>query len=306
MFPMLFSISLDQGKTVDEVCTWEDAGWNWRLSWRRPMFNWESAMEEDLINLLTGKSLCKESKDTLIWNGEHDGVFSVKSAYSTLCSQANNGLHDIFSSLWLATAVPKALFTAWRILLGRLPTFDNLIRRGMVVNSPLCVFCNETQETTQHLFLECAYAQCVWSLCLRWLGISYVQHKDILIHFESFHLSHLNVKQNQVWKGVWVNINRSIWDQRNLVVFKQGTTDAEEIFHLAQLTVWLKLKFGTTFFSYAFSDWILNPSQCLQSCYCRGSRNTQSFFDVRKEFVLDGAGLVGVTLVSSATGRYVG
>ena len=71
--------------------TSEDAGWNWRLSWRRPMFNWESAMEEDLINLLIGKSLYKESKDTLIWTEEHDGVFSVKSTYLTLCSQANNG-----------------------------------------------------------------------------------------------------------------------------------------------------------------------------------------------------------------------
>ena len=87
------------------------------------------------------------------------------------------------------------------------------------------------------------------------------------MHFESFLLSNLNVKLNQVWKGVWVNIVPSIWDQRNLVVFKQGTADAEEIFHLAQLSVWLKLKFGTTSFSYAFSDWILNPGQCLQSCY---------------------------------------
>ena len=66
------------------------------------MFNWESAMEEDLINLLIGKSLYKESKDTLIWTEEHDdvfSVFSVKSAYLTLCSQANNGPQDIFSSL---------------------------------------------------------------------------------------------------------------------------------------------------------------------------------------------------------------
>ena len=59
------------------------------------MFNWESAMEEDLINLLIGKSLYKECKDTLIWTEEHDGVFSVKSAYLTLCSQANNGPQDI-------------------------------------------------------------------------------------------------------------------------------------------------------------------------------------------------------------------
>jgi len=56
-------------------------------------------MEEDLLNLITGKSLCKERKDALMWNGEQDGVFSVKSAYLVLCSQANNGLQDIFSSL---------------------------------------------------------------------------------------------------------------------------------------------------------------------------------------------------------------
>jgi len=62
-------------------------------------------------------------------------VFSVKSAYLVLCSQANNDLHDIFSSLWQATAVPKALYTAWRILIGRLTTFDNLIRRGLAVSS---------------------------------------------------------------------------------------------------------------------------------------------------------------------------
>jgi len=266
LFPRLNSVSLDQGKVVGEVGSWEDGGWNWRLSWRRSRFAWESVMEEDLLNLIIGKSLCKDRKDALIWNEEQDGVFSVKFAYLVLCSQANNDLQDIFSSLWKATTVPKALYTAWRILIGRLPTFDNLIRRGLAISSPLCVLCKETQETTQHLFLECAYAQRVWLLCFRWLGITYVQHKDILIHFESFHLPHLNAKQNQVWKGVWVTIVRSIWEQRNLVVFKQGTVDVDEILHLAQLSVWLKLKFGTNFFSYAFSDWVLNPGVCLQSC----------------------------------------
>jgi len=58
LFPRLFSILLDQGKTVAEVGTWEDVGWNWRLlRWRRPRFNWESSMEEEF------KDLCKEFKD---------------------------------------------------------------------------------------------------------------------------------------------------------------------------------------------------------------------------------------------------
>jgi len=83
-------------------------------------------------------------------------------------------------------------------------------------------------------------------------------------HFESFHLVHLNHKQNQVWKGVWIAVIRSIWEQRNLVVFKQGVVDAEDIFHLAPLSVWLRLKHGTYVFNYSFSDWIINPMLCLQ------------------------------------------
>ena len=161
-------------------------------------FTWESVMEEDLLSLIMRKTPRKDRNDVLVWNGEQDGEFSVKSTYSVLCSLANNEVQDIFSSLWQAIAVPKALYTAWRILIERLPTYDNLIRRGLVVSSPLCVFCKETQETTQHFFLDCAYAQRVWILCFRWFGITFVQHKDILIHFESFYLPHLSVKQNQI------------------------------------------------------------------------------------------------------------
>ena len=134
------------------------------------------------------------------------------------------------------------------------------------LTNPLCVMCNEYQETTQHLFVECVCAQRVWSLCLRWIGILFVQHKDLFHHFENFYLLHFNAKQNQIWKGIWAAIVRSIWDQRNQVIFKQGTADAEEIFHLAQLSIRLKLKFGQVSLSYAFSDWVLNPGQCLQSC----------------------------------------
>jgi len=91
------------------VGNWEDGGWNWRLSWRRPRFCWESPMEEDLLNLISGKIVCQEIQDTLIWNGDHDGKFSVKSAYLTLNSQGNNGRHNVFSLLWRAVTTPKAL-----------------------------------------------------------------------------------------------------------------------------------------------------------------------------------------------------
>jgi len=61
-------------------------------------------------------------------------------------------------------------------------------------------------QTCQHIFIECAAAQRVWLLCLRWIYIVFVQHKTILTHFESFYLPQLSSRQNLLWKGVWATI----------------------------------------------------------------------------------------------------
>ena len=99
LFPRLYTISMDQGKMVGEVGSLEALGWTWRLRWRRPRFDWESSMEAELINLITRKILSKETEDTIVWSANPNGVFSVKSAYLTLCIQSNGISHDIFFSL---------------------------------------------------------------------------------------------------------------------------------------------------------------------------------------------------------------
>ena len=157
----------------------------------------------------------------------------------------------------------KALVTAWRILLDRIPTRQNLVVRGIMVNSPLCVLCNQLVETTQHLFLDCIFAYRVWMLCYTWIGVMGAHNRDLCNHFLNFHLFNLNEKQNQVWKGVWVANLRCIWEHRNNVIFKQGVPDHEEAFQAAQLMSWLWLKHRKGSFSYAFSDWLLNPIQCM-------------------------------------------
>jgi len=144
-------------------------------------------MEVDLMNLITGKIVNKDYEDSLVWSGDNKGVFSVKSAYLTLCNSSNGASYNVFSMLLQAKAVS---------------TYDNLIKRGLAVNSPMCVLCKAAEESSQHIFMNCIFAQRVWSLCLRWIGILSVQHKNLLNHFESFQLIHLSIKQNQVWKGL--------------------------------------------------------------------------------------------------------
>jgi len=55
-----------------------------------------------------------------------------------------------------------------------------------------------------------------------------------------------------------------------MVVFKQGIVDVEEILMTAHISAWLRLKYGSSPFSFTFSDWILNPDLCLQSSSNRG------------------------------------
>ena len=138
-----------------------------------------------------------------------------------------------------------------------MPTHSNLSRRGVVGCLSECGLCQTSEETSQHLFLECFVAQ-VWSLCLRWMGILNAQHKDLKSHFVNFHLVHFRTKQILVWKGLWLGIVRGVWEQRNIVIFKQGKPNAQVIFHQAQPRSWLWMKNRVCAFNFSFLDWLLN------------------------------------------------
>jgi len=233
LFPRLFSLSLNQGQAVGDVGVWSNSEWRWSLTWRRAIFVWESSMEADLFTLLSGEPMKRNDADVQVWGKEVPGLFSVNSAYECLAKQSRGPQSKVFKLLWKAKAFPNVIATAWRVLLGRIPTRVCLSRRRVMMDSTLCAMCQVKEESCQHPFLECKCAQRVWSLCFKWIGISFVQQNDLNFHFLSFYLSKASNKQNLVWKGVWASIIRCIWDQRNLIVFKQGLLDAEEVFQKA-------------------------------------------------------------------------
>jgi len=70
----------------------------------------------------------------------------------------------------------KVSLLAWRLFQNRLPTKDNLFRRGIIPQeAQLCMGgCGEI-ETTNHLFSKCNYFNSVWHRILNWIGISTVE-----------------------------------------------------------------------------------------------------------------------------------
>jgi len=124
-------------------------------------------------------------------------MFTVKSTYSIMTNHVDTR-GCVFSSLWQAKAKPKVLTTAWRILLDKVSTRANIIRRGVIVNSTMCQLCNLAEETSLHLFIDCVFAQRVWSRCYRWIGVLGAQNKGIQNHMMNFSLQgNLNLAANK-------------------------------------------------------------------------------------------------------------
>ena len=68
--------------------------------------------------------------------------------------------------LWFRRFIPPSYsFILWRIMHGKMPTDENLHRRGCVIVS-ICNLCLKTDESSDHLFLRCSFAKDLWL----WLG----------------------------------------------------------------------------------------------------------------------------------------
>ena len=210
-------------------------------------------------------SLSKGNLD--IWKRKEDGegVSTVRSAYNKLQGTLEEGVNEVFETLWKTRVTPKAQLLGWRMLLDKLPTKAKLIAKGILLQLSLCEFCLECEETVEHLFFSCKVAQKVWNMCYKWLGLNIVSHVKATINFQHFFLLNLNKRQNIVWHGMWLAIIGEIWKHMNRVIFKQSKVDPTEIFALAQVMAWVWMKHKIPSVKFSYSDWCLSPYTCLKT-----------------------------------------
>jgi hypothetical protein len=174
-FPRLFSISNQHNGSVASMRDPEAAnGWNFR--WRRRLFEWESTLFNELLLLINSASLT-DAEDRWGWRPDEGKSFTVKSAYDIvsdmlLPKEYLSTAQDLsFKVLWKCMAPSKVTGFAWLVLLDRVPTRVNLIRRQVIIDdmNQCCVFCGNSAETVTHLFLYCNCILQVWERVFAWL-----------------------------------------------------------------------------------------------------------------------------------------
>eukprot|EP00253_Pinus_taeda_P010187 PITA_10187 len=147
---------------LSQIAEWDAHTRAW-IGWHFPE---PPNMLEDNLNtlkkLLHSKAPVQEgSIDGYRWDptGTH---YTVKAGHQYLCDNTYQmGIWNQWKLVWKAEAPPKVKFFIWLLLRGKTLTTENLIKRG-ILGPSRCPNCCRSEETMQHLFLECPVAKECW------------------------------------------------------------------------------------------------------------------------------------------------
>ncbi|CAI8589602.1 unnamed protein product [Vicia faba] len=108
-------------------------------------------------------------EDMLIWHGEKDEEFTVKSTYHlmdakrdvTVVGPSRPPNKDLWKKIWQTHVHIRVKIFLWRLARNILPTYQNLRKKGMNLNLS-CPLCDASLEFPHHLFLSCSVVKLVW------------------------------------------------------------------------------------------------------------------------------------------------
>jgi hypothetical protein len=268
-FPRLFSLSVQKEALISDVVVTGEDIIVWNLNWRRGLFVWEDSLVTRLRALLSQVKL-STGTDVWWWKVDPEGVFLVKSAYSLLLAELSDmvdsggRVNPVFDFIWKSPAPSKLIAFSWQLIHNRIPTKDNLARRGILggVTHGNCVMCSGMLETANHLFLHCDYAFSIWLEVFRWLGVTVVMPTDLSMLFEYFIGLARSKKSRKGFMLVWHTTLWLIWRSRNDVIFNNKLKSATDCVEDIKVLSWKWSAHKLKILPCLFYEWVWDPGDC--------------------------------------------
>lgn len=127
------------------------------------------------LELFTGITT---SEDRIKWQGNNEGIFSVRSGYKEFNLSTNQIACWPWKMIWKVKISYKVSCFTCLLARGKALTQDNLCKRGHHLCSS-CFLCAEKAETINHLFLHCKLTEQLWRMFLNFRGILWTMPSKI-------------------------------------------------------------------------------------------------------------------------------
>ncbi|GKV11786.1 hypothetical protein SLEP1_g23006 [Rubroshorea leprosula] len=234
LFPRLFALSVKKEGKVSEMGYWEERKWSWRLEWRRGTLGREKDEEEMLEKMLEGVNLKEGAGDVWKWVHGLDGKYGVKLAYDFLASSETVLENQLCKLIGCRLVPSKVAFFGWRLCLDRLPTKENLQKRGILLHEGV----------------------------LSWWGLKSVLPNTVGGMAEFFIGSLGSIIGKEMGSCIFLVVAWYLWYRRNAQVFRKDEGLPENLLERMQVKtfIWIKSKVKGCVFS--FYEWQSCPMEC--------------------------------------------
>ncbi|GAU17363.1 hypothetical protein TSUD_232390 [Trifolium subterraneum] len=266
-FSRLFDLAENKFITVADMhgLGWGVDGEAWK--WRRRLRAWEEELVLDCVERLSNVVLQVNVHDRWVWKLHPSHCYTVRSAYAFLTATDINLNEGFNRFLWLKSIPLKVNIFVWRLFLNRLPTRDNLFRRGILDASMLaCATSCGRMEDVDHLFFQCPVYSRLWASVSKWMEVETAFHGTLILHSNQFcGLGGSSKSYNTLLIIIWVAVLFIIWKGRNHHIFKAGQDSLEAMVEKVKFQSYCWLKSCYVLFDYDFSFWRQHPLNCCQA-----------------------------------------
>ncbi|XP_057791251.1 uncharacterized protein LOC131008384 [Salvia miltiorrhiza] len=181
----------------------------------------------DILLLPIGNS------DTRVWKPSLQGKVSAALAFSHHAHKFPKVSWGTW--IWEPFIPIRRSLVCWRLLHGRMPTYDRLIKQGLVMPN-WCSFCHRDAETPEHLFWNCDSVRPSWNTFCIWFGFpEALGSADIHSFLVLAWGRKLSTQISKYWKAGIITMIWAIWNQRNKCIFDNYKFCQRRLLHVVRV-----------------------------------------------------------------------
>ncbi|GKV48357.1 hypothetical protein SLEP1_g55180 [Rubroshorea leprosula] len=265
----VFVIPKEKSKLCSEMGRRINGLWEWNLSWRRSLFDWEKEEAMELHNKIQNVQISQGCKDFWEWVHSKNGKYSTNSAYTLLTNDERDAAEKTtFIRIWNPILPSKISAFNWQLLQDRIPTKMNLLSRGIIedIGECKCGICGEEEEDSKHLFLRCSMVRWLWMACAKWWDIKVTMELDCWNTFRNPESEQKEKCIREGWDCIWSSLVWTVWLARNQKIFQGKEVNREKMLELIQLKSFQWFTTRKERYAFSLTDWFINPVACLKDC----------------------------------------